>query len=799
MAGSRPCRLRRAAPAPRVSSTSRRHPICRVARCRVVAIVPLRPWLAVESSYARTVQSRPICSPICPPRSGWSSSRERARGVRALVRGARSQSRTAHLRRMHVDRRGRVLALATGVDGLMAKGHEAGGFVGEETTFILIQRLLADTSVPVWAYGGIGLHAPRLLRVAGLCGCRAGCAVRAGAGVDVSVRTSRPRCDGWKGTRRICLGIESRRSATACIAAREWPPSRRCSGWSASLLTAVRSEARARWRAAIRERIGWDRPEVEVWPLGQDAAFAAPLASRFHTVAGIVGGLAECGREPRRAGAVAKRARSRCAAGPRSRDRISDPAGTDDARQRHRRVRRGRARRAGRCRFWRSRCCEARRCSTLARRNPRAGSATARGASASSDSCRPSCARSSSRSSQRIRPPFAIIAGGRPDQADTARSPRHRDLPARAGAWPAEDVPRGRRAPLHLRGARMRRPRRAAHQLRALGIDDRCAARRRSMRAFRPANCTSSSPAAFTMRARPRWWPPWRRRSSSAASASACCSAPRTSSREEAVEGDAIVENFQREALECTRHGAARNRSRPRDPLRRDAVLRDLPDKPSVDSSPRAVVRRDARGAREPQPGPAADRVARAIVRDSRRREAPARTRYVRRRSDAAAQDGMYMIGQVAALRADVCTMADLHDSVSVEQRAAAARRRAAGRDAPAAVAAAAAEPCDIAIIGMGCLLPKAPDVQTFWANVLNKVDAISEVPKDRFDIDLYFDADRKARRQDLFALGRVPRRCAVRSAALRHSAGVAAVDRSFPAAVARSGASGAGRCGLSR
>ncbi len=57
-----------------------------------------------------------------------------------------------------------------------------------------------------------------------------------------------------------------------------------------------------------------------------------------------------------------------------------------------------------------------------------------------------------------------------------------------------------------------------------------------------------------------------------------------------------------------------------------------------------------------------------------------------------------------------------------------------------------AAKPCDIAIIGMGCILPKAPDVQTFWANVLNKVDAITEVPKDRFDIDQFFDADRNAK-----------------------------------------------------
>jgi acyl transferase domain-containing protein/NAD(P)-dependent dehydrogenase (short-subunit alcohol dehydrogenase family)/acyl carrier protein len=54
--------------------------------------------------------------------------------------------------------------------------------------------------------------------------------------------------------------------------------------------------------------------------------------------------------------------------------------------------------------------------------------------------------------------------------------------------------------------------------------------------------------------------------------------------------------------------------------------------------------------------------------------------------------------------------------------------------------------PFDVAIVGMGCLLPKAPNVRAFWANILNKVDAITEVPKERFNIDLYYDPDRKSR-----------------------------------------------------
>ena len=56
------------------------------------------------------------------------------------------------------------------------------------------------------------------------------------------------------------------------------------------------------------------------------------------------------------------------------------------------------------------------------------------------------------------------------------------------------------------------------------------------------------------------------------------------------------------------------------------------------------------------------------------------------------------------------------------------------------------AKPLDVAIVGMGCILPKAPNLRTFWANILNKVDAITEIPKQRFNIDLYYDPDRKSR-----------------------------------------------------
>ena len=45
-----------------------------------------------------------------------------------------------------------------------------------------------------------------------------------------------------------------------------------------------------------------------------------------------------------------------------------------------------------------------------------------------------------------------------------------------------------------------------------------------------------------------------------------------------------------------------------------------------------------------------------------------------------------------------------------------------------------------IAIIGMGCRFPKAPNIGSYWRMMLNSVDAISEVPASRWDVDAFYD-----------------------------------------------------------
>ncbi|MEU7110769.1 SDR family oxidoreductase [Streptomyces sp. NPDC046182] len=105
--------------------------------------------------------------------------------------------------------------------------------------------------------------------------------------------------------------------------------------------------------------------------------------------------------------------------------------------------------------------------------------------------------------------------------------------------------------------------------------------------------------------------------------------------------------------------------------------------------------------------------------------------------------EGMFMAGEVAVLRTATTTIADLHASVTdgaadlVGRRSAEFRGRlapgadtAAGATAPTSVPA----PLDVAIVGMACMFPQAPDVAAYWALVLDGHDAVTEVPPERWD-----------------------------------------------------------------
>lgn len=50
-----------------------------------------------------------------------------------------------------------------------------------------------------------------------------------------------------------------------------------------------------------------------------------------------------------------------------------------------------------------------------------------------------------------------------------------------------------------------------------------------------------------------------------------------------------------------------------------------------------------------------------------------------------------------------------------------------------------------LAIIGIGCLFPKAPDARAYWVNIKNGIDGIGPVPTSHWNADDYFDSDPKS------------------------------------------------------
>ena len=49
-----------------------------------------------------------------------------------------------------------------------------------------------------------------------------------------------------------------------------------------------------------------------------------------------------------------------------------------------------------------------------------------------------------------------------------------------------------------------------------------------------------------------------------------------------------------------------------------------------------------------------------------------------------------------------------------------------------------------IAIIGIACIFPGAHDRKTYWANIRNGVDSITEIPESHWSVRDFFNADPK-------------------------------------------------------
>ncbi|WP_165252314.1 type I polyketide synthase [Paludisphaera soli] len=625
-----------------------------------------------------------------------------------------------------------------GADAVVAKGNEAGGWVGDETTFVLLQRLIPRLGVPVWAWGGVGPCTAAACRVAGAAGAVLDGQLLLTRESPASDRL-RERLASMDGSETACVGGAFGAGFRA-YSRPDLPSPAELRRLEATALVAERPATAVRhaWRAAIRRRVDWRTPETSLLALGQDAAFAAGLAQRFGTVGGVLTGLDAAVREAFADGggcgafaegspwARAHGTRFPIAQGPMT--RVSDRAEFAAA-----------VAEAGALPFLALALMRGPEARTLLEetRSRLGGRPWGVGVLGFVP---PELRAEQLEVVRANKPPFVLIAGGRPDQSkaleeDGIPSYLHVPSPGLLRIFLKQGARRfvfeGRECGGHVgprtsfvlweslievlaehltRGVDAS----AYHVLFAGGVHDGLSSAmvgalaspliRRGVR----VGVLLGTAYLFTR---------------------------------EAVQTGAITAGFQQAALACDR--TVLLESGPGHATR----CASSPFVADFEGEKRRLIRRGLpaeelrRGLEELNIGRL--RVAsKGLDHNPRFGEDPAAPKLVELGDEEQWARGLYMIGQVAGLRDGVCTLAELHADVAAGR----GRSPAASPRPAEAAAAKSPPPAAIAIVGMACILPGAPDLRTFWSNILNKVDAITEVPADRWDWRRYFDPSRSAR-----------------------------------------------------
>ncbi|MCX5582663.1 type I polyketide synthase [Streptomyces erythrochromogenes] len=582
-------------------------------------------------------------------------------------------------------------AVAAGAHSLVAKGHEAGGRVGGSTTFVLLQQLLADPAIvlPVLACGGIGPHT-------------AAAAVAGGAaGVLLDVQ--------------LALTVEGEADLPHEVAA----ALRAMDGSQTRVLNGHRVFARPDLtppEGPVAGLLGARDLRTQLLPVGQDGACSARLAARHRTTGGVLQAVREAVT-----GHLADAVRSEPLLGPLPvaqgpMTRVSDQAAFAGA-----------VAAAGGVPYLALAVME----------GPDVRRLLAETAERLGDLpwgvgllgfAPPELRREQLAAVTGARPPYAIIAGGTPAQAAPLeaagiRTHLHVPSPGLLERYLAEGARRFVFEGLECGGHVGPR---ASFPLWEEQID----------LLLRSCPDPASLDVLFAGGIHDE-------RSAAMAVAAAAPLAGRGARigvlmgtaylfTEEAVAAGAVLPGFQRAALECadtvllhTAPGhATRCASTPYaatfEATRRRLAESGVEPREMWEELERLNLGRlriASKGLRRPPGGGAPEPVS----------------------EERQAADGLFMLGQAATLRTRTTTVAALHAQVT-EGATAWLERRA--EELAAGEPLGAADPVDVAIVGMACAYPGAQDLAAYWAMVLAGTDAVTEVPAERWDPALYYDAD---------------------------------------------------------
>lgn len=632
------------------------------------------------------------------------------------------------------------IAEEAGLDGVIAKGNEAAGFVGSETTFILVQRFVKELSIPVYAQGGIGLHTAAACFAAGARGVvlDSQLLLARESSVPEDLKT---RLSALDGSETICLGAEIGQWVRVCS---------RFGSDAVRELEAVEESLAAResvpkedleraWIKAVASVAASPAGRTGLLFLGQDVGLAATLARRYATVGGIVHAV---GSAPEAHLSTASRERPLAEGAPLARSvGIRFP------------IFQGPMARISDVPQFSSRVAESGALSFVAvgwTSGPELENLLAETRRVLLDRpwgvgllgfLPPEAYRNQVAIVEKHRPPFALIAGGRPDQAKSLEA---------KGIPTFVHVP----SPGLLRIFLDSGLRRFVFEGREAGghVGPLCSFVLWEQAIERLAGWSPSDPSARPCQA------VFAGGIHDALSASmvAVMAAPLAERgiqvgvqmgsaylfTKEAVSTGAVVEDYQREALNCSGTGLLETG------VGHAVRCIETPYARFFHSEKRRLAC-EGKSAKELQEilekmNTGRLRVAtKGIARKTGYGASPEADGFVSLSETERREQGLYMIGQVAAIRERVSSLEELHADVSA---AGSERIETLERVVRRSMTRAEKEkPSDVAIVGMACVLPKAPDLRAYWSNILQKVSAIGEVPEPKWASSLYYDEDPKA------------------------------------------------------
>lgn len=151
-----------------------------------------------------------------------------------------------------------LAAAASGADGLIARGHEAGELGGTETGFILLQRLRA-VGLPVWLAGGVGRYSAAAALACGAAG------VVLDRQLALTVDSALPEhvkqaWHGADGSETVVLGA-SLGCPVRVWQRPGWPVLAELAERERGLAALPADEARAAWLLAVGSKLGWREGE----------------------------------------------------------------------------------------------------------------------------------------------------------------------------------------------------------------------------------------------------------------------------------------------------------------------------------------------------------------------------------------------------------------------------------------------------------------------------------------------------------------------------------------------------------